>query len=444
MKLSFLYELFGFNFTKADHDVRICTDTRALEEGDAFVALVGEQFDGHDYVSQAMEKGASVAIVSRKIPVSIPQIEVKDTLVAYGKIAQAHRKKMNAFVMALTGSCGKTTTKEYLAQICSTYAPTLSTYANLNNEIGVPKTLLELKPEHRYAVIEMGANQRGEIGRMTAIAQPNAALITLVAAQHTEGFGSVENVAKEKGAIYTGVVEDGVAILPRDDQYYDMWHSALDCEQFSFGFSPQADLVITALELSHSGSKAVLETPQGPIPIETTLLGKHNIYNAAAAASLALVGGVPVNCIKAGIARTVATKQRMNIIPGLNQTTLIDDCYNAGPVSVIAALEVLATYPGEKVWVFADMKELGHEADRQHILVGEKARELGIQHIFAVGEKSKLALEAFGTGANHYETKEALVEALLPRLHPQMTILIKGSRSNRLETVVDALKDVLA
>ncbi|MFI4956079.1 MAG: UDP-N-acetylmuramoyl-tripeptide--D-alanyl-D-alanine ligase [Gammaproteobacteria bacterium] len=442
MKLSSLYELFGFNANKPDHDVRICTDTRTLKEGDAFVALVGEQFDGHDYVSQAMEKGASVAIVSRKIPVSLPQIEVKDTLVAYGDIAHAHRMAMNAYVMSLTGSCGKTTTKEYVAQICGTYAPTLSTYANLNNEIGVPKTLLELRPEHRYAVIEMGANQRGEIGRLTAIARPNAALITLVAAQHTEGFGSVDNVAKEKGAIYAGVMEGGVAILPRDDQYYAMWHAALDCEQFSFGFSPQADLVITDLVLSRSGSKAVLQTPQGAIPIETTLVGKHNIYNAAAAVSLALMGGVPVNCIKAGIARTVASKQRMNIIPGHNQATLIDDCYNAGPVSVMAALEVLATYPGEKVWVFADMKELGNEADRQHVLVGEKARELGIQQMFAVGEKAKLTLAAFGTGASHFESKEALVEALLPQLHPQMTVLIKGSRSNRLETVVDALKAV--
>lgn len=442
MKLSFVYDVFGLNFTKLDHDVRICTDSRTLEKGDVFLALVGEQYDGHDYVSQAQEKGAALAIVSRKIPVSMPQIEVPDTLVAYGKIAHAHRMAMNAYVMALTGSCGKTTTKEYLSQICNTYAPTLSTYANLNNEVGVPQTLLNLRPEHRYAVIEMGANQRGEIARLSAIAKPNAALITLVAAQHTEGFGSVDNVAKEKGAIYSGVATNGVAVLPRDDHYYPMWHTALDCEQFSFGFSPQADLVITDMVLSRTGGTAVLQTPNGPLAIETTLLGKHSIYNAAAAAALALVGDVPVNCIKAGIARTVATKQRMNIIEGHKQATLIDDCYNAGPVSVIAALEVLATYPGERVWVFGDMKELGDEADPQHVLVGEKAHELGIEQIFAVGEKSKLTLAAFGGGAKarHFESKEALVDALRPQLHAEMTVLIKGSRSNRLETVVDALK----
>lgn len=442
MTLSSLYALFGYNFTKIDRDVQICTDTRTLLPGDVFVALLGEQFDGHDYVSQAQEKGASLAIVSRKIPVSLPQIEVPDTLAAYGKIASAHRQAMHAFVMALTGSFGKTGTKEYLAQICSTYAPTLATYANLNNEIGVPQTLLALKPEHRYAVIEMGANQRGEIARMSAIAKPNAALITLVAAQHTEGFGSVDNIAKEKGSIYSGIVPGGVAILPRDDHYYPMWHAALDCEQFSFGFSTQADLVITEVALTHTGGTAVLQTPNGPIPIETTLLGKHSIYNAAAAAALAIVGGVPMNCIKAGIARTAPAKQRMNIITGYNGATLIDDCYNAGPVSVIAALEVLATYAGERVWVFADMKELGDEADPQHIRVGEKARELGIEKIYAVGEKAKLTLAAFdgGTAARHFESKEALVDALQPELHAQMTVLIKGSRSNRLETVVDALK----
>lgn len=445
MKLSFVYDLFGLNLTMPDHDVRICTDTRTLEQGDVFVALIGEQFDGHDYVAQAHEKGAALAIVSRKIPISIPQIEVRDTLVAYGNIATAHRNAMPAFVMAMTGSCGKTTTKEYVAQICGTYAPTLATYANLNNEVGVPKTLLALRPEHRFAVIEMGANQRGEIARLSAIAQPNAALITLVSAQHTEGFGSVDNVAREKGAIYAGLLPGGTAILPRDDHYYATWHDAVDRPQLSFGFSPKADVMITDVVITHGGGKAVLHTPNGMFPIETTLVGKHNIYNAAAAASLALAGGVPVNCIQAGIARTQPPKQRMNIIPGEKQSTLIDDCYNAGPLSVIAALEVLATYPGEKVWVFGEMRELGNEADPQHILVGEKARALGIEKIYAVGDKAKLTLAAFGGDkSKFFESKEALIAALRPQLHPAMTILIKGSRGNQLETVVDALKAIPA
>ncbi len=440
MKLSTIYGLFGLNLLTPDHSVNISTDTRTLLPGDVFVALIGEQFDGHDFVSQAKSLGASLAIVSRKLPIDLPQIEVENTLAAYGKIAQAHRLKMNAKIMSLTGSCGKTTTKEYLAHICGLFAPTLATKGNLNNEIGVPQTLLSLKPEHRFAVIEMGANQIGEIARLSAIAKPDAALITVVAAQHTEGFGSVDNIAREKGAIYSGVMPGGTAVLPRDDQYYPMWHESIDCNQFSFGFSPDADLVITGLELSRTGGKAVFMTPNGPIAIETSLLGRHNVYNAAAAAALAIVVGVPVNFIKAGIARTVPTGRRMNVLTGHNQATLIDDCYNAGPLSVSAALDILATYPGEKVWVFGDMKELGDEADLHHRQVGEKARELGIDHIFAVGEKSKLTLSAFGEGARHFDDKESLALALRPLMHDNMTVLIKGSRSNRLETVVEALK----
>ncbi len=441
MRLSALCQLFHEDFSGVDRDVHISTDTRALQPHDVFVALIGEKYDGHDYLLQAIEKNASLAIVSRKIPVNLPQIEVENTLTAYGKIAQAHRLEMNAKVISLTGSCGKTTVKEYLAQICGLYAPTLATKANLNNEVGVPQTLLTLEPEHRFAVVEMGANQRGEIERLTAIAKPDAALITLVAAQHTEGMGGIEGVAREKGAIYNGLMPGGVAVLPRDDHYYSMWHPALDCKQFTFGFSPESNLVITKVALSHEGGKAVLESPNGLIPIETVLLGKHNIYNAAAAAAVAFVLDIPTHCIQAGIARTTPVKRRMNILTGQNQSTLIDDCYNAGPVSVLAALEVLSTYPGEKIWVFGDMKELGDEADRQHRIVGEKARALGIDHIFAIGEKSRLTLTAFGKGAEHFENKDALVDALRPRLHPEMTVLIKGSRSNQLETVVEALKN---
>ncbi len=422
----------------------ISTDTRTLVPGAAFVALRGEQFDGHDYLQQAKDKGAVIAVVDHPIEVDIPQCLVPNTTAAYGEIARLHRNRMPAQVITLTGSAGKTTTKNMLAKIFGAVGPTLATQKNFNNEIGVPMTLLQLKPEHQWAVIENGANSPGEIDRNSRVAEPDCGMVLMVAEVHVEGMGTADKIAIEKGAIYPHIRPHGVAVLPRDDQFYAQFAQRAahdEIRQISFGFSPEADVTAQDIHITSGGqTSATVRTPLGSFALKMALLGRHNIYNALAATAVAVAYNIPLATIAQALASVEPADKRLQVYVGHNRAKLIDDCYNGSPVGIMAALEILASCPGEKVWVFGDMAELGERSAHYHQLVGEKARELGIDQVYAVGEQSLLTLQSFGKGGLHFNSKEALIEALKPKLHDHMTVLIKGSRSRKLETITEALK----
>lgn len=420
----------------------ISTDTRTLEPGSAFVAIVGEQFNGHDFVQAAKDRGAVVAVVDHQVDVDIPQIIVPNTTQAYGQIGLIHRNRMKAKIIALTGSAGKTTTKNMLNAVFSSAGPTLATAKNFNNEVGVPQTILQLKPEHEWAVIEVGANSPGEIDRNGLVVEPDCAIVLLIAEVHVEGMGTADKIAQEKGALYKHIRKGGFAILPRDDQFFPLFESLTQGHQtLTFGFSPQAQVRADNIHFNdEGGSEARVITPVGEFDLKLNLLGKHNIYNALAAIAAGVAYGLPLDQIARALAQVEPADKRLKVYPGLNHAKLIDDCYNGSPVGILAALEILASYPGEKVWVFGDMGELGERSEHYHRLVGEKAREFGINEVYAIGEQSRITLQSFGKGGLHFESKEDLIEALKPRLHDHMTILIKGSRSKKLETITEALK----
>lgn len=442
MKLSDVFNLFQQPLQGSDQTIRrINTDTRIIQAGDVFVALIGEKFDGHDFIPQAIAAGAIAVVASRDVKVSVPVCHVEDTTLAYGMIGHLHREQSPAKIIGLTGSCGKTTLKEMLYQIFSLEGPTTATPSNDNNRIGVPKTLLSIKPNDAYGVIEMGASALGEIDACARIATPDIAIITMAALQHAEGFGDLDTIAREKGAIYQHLTPGGIAVLARDDNFYEYWKNlAADSKQVTFGFHEEA--MIRGKDVRTEGGKmrATLITPEGDCEIALSLLGRHNIYNAIAAAAIAWSMGVSLPVIARGLGNMRAVDKRLCVYRGLNQSTLIDDCYNASPASINAALEILSEFAGKRIWIFGDMGELGAYENEMHESVGIKARDLGIDHIFAVGEKSLLTLGAFGTGGAHFEDKDALLEHVKPLLDQYTTVLIKGSRSRRLETVVAALK----
>lgn len=416
-------------------------DSRTLKPGNVFIALKGEAFDGHDYVQSAQAKGAALAIVERELPIDIPQIVVADTYQALSAWAAWHRQQLtNIRVIAVTGSCGKTTTKQMLGAIFAECGPTHAAQGSFNNHIGVPLTLLGLNSSHQFAVIEIGANHPQEILPLTKIAKPDVAIITLVAPVHTEGFGDVDTIAKTKAEIFAGLSATGVAVINADDHYYPYWQKLLKNQPIlSFSMTQKADVYATDIHLKDGCGAFLLNTPSGNIHIELPILGRHNIINALAAASAAVALKIPLPAIAQGLAHMTPAKHRLHICEGWQHAKIIDDAYNANPLAVDAALDILANHAGEKVWVFFDMKELGALANSAHENAGFAAREKGIDRIFAVGELSKLTVAAFGEGAQHFADKDSLIAALKPIMHQDMTILVKGSRSGALEEVVDAL-----
>lgn len=426
----------------SDFSGLISIDTRSLEPGSAFVALKGEQFDGHDFVHVAKEKGAVILVVDHPVDTDLPQCVVSNTTQAYGQIAHLHRNHMNAKVIALTGSAGKTTTKNMLSAIFSAAGRTLATQKNFNNEIGVPMTLLQLKPEHQWAVIEVGANSPGEIDRNARVIEPDCALVLMIAEVHVEGMGTADNIAREKGALYQHIRQGGFAVLPRDDVYFSLFQTFTQGQStLTFGFSPDAMISAENIRFTDDNhTHATIITPRGTFELNLGLLGRHNVYNALAAIAVALGYEIPLSTIAEALSLVEPADKRLKVYEGCNHAKLIDDCYNGSPVGILAALEILASYPGEKIWVFGDMGELGEKSEHYHRLVGEKAREFGIDHVYAVGEQSRVTLQSFGQGGLHFENKEDLIQALKPTLHDHMTILIKGSRSRKLETVTEALK----
>ncbi len=419
-------------------------DTRTLPPGSLYVAIPGERVDGHDYVEEARKKGAVAALVSRHVDSDLPQLIVEDTTLALGRLGAAWRDQFSIPFVAVTGSNGKTTLKNMIAAIMTAAcrgddSQVLATQGTLNNHWGLPLTLARLGKQHRYAAIEMGMNHFGEIDYLTHITRPAVAVITNAASAHLEGVGSVEGVARAKAEIFNGLADDGIAILNRDDAFFDYWRGTIGNHQyFSFGLHPDADIRATMHDAAHA-QEITLRTPKGNIDINLPLLGKHNVLNALAAAAATLAIGIELNAIKAGLESIKPAPGRLQVHTLANGVNIIDDTYNANPFSLQAAVKALSCFAGKKILVLGDMKELGANARSLHQSAGDEIRHAGIDYLFTFGDLSEAAAQAFGEGAYHFNEQEKLVNALKPFLHNTTTILVKGSRSMRMEKVVSGL-----
>jgi len=421
-------------------------DTRTLSPGNLFVAIVGEQFDGHDFVEEAYKNGAVAALVSRKIDSVIPQIEVTDTLHTLGQISEIWRQRFSLPLIGVTGSNGKTTLKNMIASILRAHCDgseeeVLATIGNFNNNIGLPLTLSRLNNKHRFGVIEMGMNHSGEIAYLTALAKPQIAVINNAAESHLEGLKDVAGVARAKGEIFLGLPQNGIGILNKDDAFFDYWRDLVATHRYlTFGLEHAADVSATPINNNSTTHQLItLQTPSGKVDVNLPLLGKHNVMNALAATAAALALSIDLTAIKTGLENVEPAPGRMNqhLLP--NGMRVIDDTYNANPFSLDAAINALSIFSGKKILVLGDMRELGPNAKELHSAAGQKAQAAGIDHLFTLGELSEAATKSFGKNAAHFTDRKNLLAALQPHLVNGSTILVKGSRSMRMEKVVAEL-----
>jgi len=419
----------------------VTTDSRAVSAGDLFVALRGERFDGHGYVDEAVRRGAVAAITSRRVEAALPlsQVVVPDTRRALGGLAAHWRGRFAIPIVALTGSNGKTTVKEMLSAIlaahCGARDAVLATSGNLNNDIGMPLTLLALRARHRFAVIEMGMNHEGEIEYLTGIAKPTVALVNNAQRAHIGILGDLEAIARAKGEIYAGLAKDGFAIVNADDPFAPYWRG-LNAGRavITFGFADDADVRATS-----AGGEWRLRTPAGSFTTVLRVAGEHNVRNALAACAAAHALGVPLDAMRSALAAFAGVPGRLQRRAGPHASVVIDDTYNANPESMKAALDVLAADAGRRIFVMRDMGERGRESLAMHAEVGDYAKRRGIDALLALGEQSRNAVTAFGEGARHFADAASLVQAATAEARPGTTILVKGSRFMQMERVADAL-----
>jgi UDP-N-acetylmuramoyl-tripeptide--D-alanyl-D-alanine ligase len=429
----------------------VSIDSRTLPRGALFVALRGHNFDGHEFITAARDQGAAAAMVQRPVAQILPLIHVDDTRSALGRLAGEWRVRHDIPVVAVTGSNGKTTVKEMIAAILAQRGEVLATQGNLNNDIGVPLTLLRLCDAHRYAVIEMGANHPGEIDYVARMTRPGVAVVTNAGAAHLEGFGSLEGVARAKGELFTALGADGVAVVNADDRFAPLWEELIGARPvMRFGLEQDADVSVVAgterMEVGDTLAMAfTMRTPAGDIPIRMQLCGRHNLLNACAAAAAAVAVGAAAADIQRGLASLRAVKGRLQLVVVAPGVRMLDDTYNANPTSLRAALQVLAGTPGEKILVLGDMAELGTGAEGLHGDMGEEARAAGVDHLLTLGELTRFTTQRFGTGARHFSTQAELIAALRAlvgtRAGAVVTIVVKGSRRMAMEQVVAALAD---
>jgi len=426
----------------------IAIDSRKLEPGDLFAALRGEKADGHDFVPAAAAAGAAGAIVARALQLPLPQIVVSNVEAALANAARAARAQFKGPVIGVAGSNGKTTVKEMIAAILSQRGPCLATRGNLNNHLGVPMTLLRLDDSHRSAVIEMGANRRGDVEQLVQIARPGIGLITNAGAEHLQGFGSLEGAARAEGEMVAGLPASGTAVINADDAYASLWRAGTAARVLSFGLRHEADFYAAGLHFEVAAqdfaTRFRLHSPLGEIDLTLALAGRHNVRNALAAAAAASSAGATLADLAAGLASMRAVKGRLQLRRTRTGAWLIDDSYNANPSSARAGLEVLSELPGRRWLVLGDMAELGEFADSSHRELGELARALGVERLYALGALAGLAADSFGAGAERYRDAAELTRALDAAITPDVRLLIKGSRVNRLERVVDALAPAAA
>lgn len=442
MKLSWIAETLSQTYSgQACEITGVSIDSRTVKPGELFVVLVGDTYDGHDFVEEAATNGAVAVLVMNKVSCNIPQLIVPDTAQALIQLARQWRQRFTIPIVAITGSCGKTSTRALTHAVLSTAGETLASIKSFNNSIGVPLTLLGLRPSHQYAVLEVGTNHPGEIIELTKLIKPTIALITLAAPSHLAGFGDLAGIAREKGDIYSNLPENGIGIINQDDEFAEYWRDLIEPHQvITFGLKKDAQIEATDLKFDTNGCATfLLKTPNAAIETCLKVMGKHNIYNASAAAAVGYALSIPIQKIKEGLEAAQAEHRRLVRLPGIAQARIIDDSYNANPASVKAAIEVLSHTEGVPILVLGDMLELGEMAHQFHAEIGNLANQMGIQHLFAFGELSIHAARSFGSRGQHFSSQEELVDALRPLLNNQVTVLVKGSNSMGMHQVAQSL-----
>jgi UDP-N-acetylmuramoyl-tripeptide--D-alanyl-D-alanine ligase len=422
----------------------VSTDSRTLKPGALFVGLRGPNFDGAAFVQAAAAQGAIGALVERPTPAPLPQVVAPDALRALQEMAKSWRAQFTLPVIAVAGSNGKTTAKEMTAAILSRMGTCMATHGNLNNHIGVPVTLMRLEASHRCAVIEMGANAIGDVAALMQVAQPTVGLITNAGAEHLEGFGNLDGVAKGEGETVSCLKPEGTAVINADDAYADYWRGVSGAKRIvTFGVHSRADFaaknVFQGIERGEFATRFTLSSPLGERAVMLKAGGAHNIVNALAAAAAAGAAGASLEDIVLGLADFRAVSGRLQLKAGTRGSWIIDDSYNANPSSVRAGLEVLRSLNGITWLVLGDMAELGDVSHDSHAHIGSYARDCGVKRLFAVGPLSSRAVETFGSGGEWFADADSLTRRLQAELSPGVTVLIKGSRINRLERVVQAV-----
>ncbi|WP_186407401.1 UDP-N-acetylmuramoyl-tripeptide--D-alanyl-D-alanine ligase [Candidatus Accumulibacter aalborgensis] len=424
----------------------VSTDSRSIAAGELFVALRGEHYDGHAYVATAAQRGAAAAIVAVDAAkglqsLKLPLVQVAETRLSLGALAADWRSRFTLPLIAVTGSNGKTTTKEMIASILKAAFgdAVLATQGNYNNDIGLPLTLLRLNASHRAAIIELGMNHPGEIAYLAGIGRPTVALVTNAQRAHLAGMGSLAAIAAEKGSIYSGLDEMGVAVVNADDPWSELWRGqSRGLGVMTFGIDSAAD-VSASFHLHGLESHLCICAPTGQVEVVLALPGEHNARNALAAATACLAAGVSLDAVQAGLQTFRGLKGRLQRRAAVHGALLLDDTYNANPDSVRAGIDVLAAQVGRTVLVLGDMGEIGEMSAQFHDEIGGYAKSQGIDRLLALGEASALAVHNFGAGGEHFTAIDPLIEALMAELTPETTVLVKGSRFMRMERVSDAV-----
>jgi UDP-N-acetylmuramoyl-tripeptide--D-alanyl-D-alanine ligase len=420
---------------------RVHTDTRTLRDGDLFVALRGDRFDGNDFLTQARAAGAVAALAERGLGAAMPGLQVPDALAALQSLAAAWRARHTLPLIAVTGSNGKTTVTQMLASILRAWLgeDALATAGNLNNHIGVPMTLLRLRAHHRAAVVELGMNHPGEIALLARLAAPTIALVNNAQREHLEFMASVQAVAQENGEVIQSLGKAGTAVFPADDAFAPLWRQRAGARTvLSFASQGAADVTAQAQWQANISAWALeLNTPAGCTRTQLRLPGQHNLHNALAATACAVAAGAPLAAVAQGIRdfEPVAGRSQVHQLQRNGQTlTLVDDSYNANPDSMLAAVQVLAALPSPRWLVLGDMGEVGTQGPQFHAEIGQAAQRAGIEHVWSTG-----ALCAHLGVGHHFESVAALLAAL-PQAPAAAAVLVKGSRFMKMEQVVQALR----
>ncbi len=418
----------------------VSTDSRSVQTGELFIALSGPNFDGNTFAEKALQTGAAACLLERDMDVA-PALIVDGARRALGLLAQHWRRRFSLPLVAVTGSNGKTTVKEMLASIFTQKGRVLATRGNLNNDIGMPLTLLRLNDTHDYAVIEMGANHAGEIAYLSKLAEPDVALITNAAAAHLAGFGSLEGVAQAKGEIYSGLADSGCAVINADDAFAPLWRKIIANEKqnlrcLDFGIAAKADV---RASWPVTDGRVKINTPEGGFDLRLPLPGRHNLMNVLAATAAAMGAGMDTAVIAAGLEAMQVVPGRLQLKTGVAGSRIIDDTYNANPASMKAALEVLQDFSGRHYLALGDMGELGEDEKALHTQTGEQARASGVQRLYTLGTLSRAAAIAFGDEAQSFDTHGSMIDRLREDLASDVTLLVKGSRRMQMEKIVNAV-----
>jgi len=443
MSLAAIAPLLGAAAPAQDAAFRgVSTDTRTLLAGELFVALSGERFDGHAFVAQAESRGAAALLCSRPVGSALPVLMVEDTLLALGQLGRCNRELFTGPVVALTGSAGKTTTKEMVTAILSRAGAVHATAGNLNNEIGVPLTLLGLSPADRYAVVEMGAAKRGDIRYLGELVRPDVSILTNALPAHLAGFGSLQAVADTKAEIYDALGAGGIAVLNIDEPFADAWLARIGARtvlRVSARGAPEADVSADAVRLHEGCASFRLATGDGATDVQLAIPGVQQVANALCAAAAALAVGAGLAQIRAGLESLAPVAGRMQRRASAGGAVLIDDSYNANPGSVRAAIDSLASFSGTRVLLLGNMAELGEQSHQLHAEVGSHARSRGIDRLLACGPHAQEVVAGFGPGGQAFESREQLLAACRVFDRAGCVLLVKGSRSAGMEAVVAAL-----